>query len=501
MTLPASIGRTMALVIITTFATGVAVTMPVHAQSTVTVPRNPALADSPWPTYHANSYAQKSSTLRGPEATDDPEVQFVPLPFGVSPWSQLSERYPDGSRVVWGGTFTHVFKVSVDGAQFELADSYDIRQAGGRTIMGRTLLWNMIILKGNKVIVTDPVARRIHRFADQNPSDPRSPIVLEASWDIPPEIPGAVSQFNISYDGWIIFVSRENYMGAVRPDFTSNTADYRSFKLPIDAREVSTHNGFPIDENGGVYIVATDRMFRIDWKDNQFSIGWQSPYDFRGTEGRDRDGFNSELINTLRGAEGTGSGTTPTLIGHGGEDNLVLVADGHTPNNMVAFWREEPPADWRGIPGYDRQIAAITRLPYSTPEGRGFTAENSPPAFGYDIALAQYNGFFPIRPLTGVQKLRWSPVSRTLDIVWATDAVNMNGVMTYSAGSNLLYSSGRRNGIYHFYAVDWDSGAVALDIPMGRRDDYRDQGNQSTLNDDRSIIFGTSGGIVRIYPR
>jgi hypothetical protein len=188
-------------------------------------------------------------------------------------------------------------------------------------------------------------------------------------------------------------------------------------------------------------------------------------------------------------------------MGLEGQDELVLVADSHAPNNMIAFWRDEIPADWAGLPGYDRRVAAVTPLPYSTHEGEGFTAENSPTAWGYDIAIAQYNGFSPgPNPVPGVQKLTWNPEARTLDVVWATDAVNFNNVMTYSIGSNLVYGTGRRDGVYHFWGLDWNTGDIALEVPLGDSDDYLDQGNQVTIAEDQTILYGSATGIVRLRP-
>ena len=76
---------------------------------------------------------------------------------------------------------------------------------------------------------------------------------------------------------------------------------------------------------------------------------------------------------------------------------MVIVIDGHQPNNrMVAFWRDEIPSDWAGLPGLRPPAsAAVTPLPYATAQGDGFNIENSPTAWGYEIATAQWNGIGP----------------------------------------------------------------------------------------------------------
>jgi hypothetical protein len=85
-------------------------------------------------------------------------------------------------------------------------------------------------------------------------------------------------------------------------------------------------------------------------------------------------------------------------------------------------------------------------------------------------------------------------------VVWATDAVNFNNVMTYSVGSNLVYGTGRRNSIYYFWGLDWDTGKIAVEIPLGDNDDYLDQGNQVTIAENKTILYGSARGIVRLRP-
>lgn len=466
------------------------------SQGTTEVPANPYLGDSPWPIFHRNAYAQASTPLRGPEPGDTFTVDVLHTDIGgPSPWTLLSESYADGTRVIWGGTTTHVFKAVARGDQFELVDSYRIDRNRF------SFHWNLAILKGNKVIVADRGRNRYYKFADADPKDWRSKIVLEDTFEIPESIPGSAGHFSLSYDGWIIFVTDAGYVVAVSSDFSQ----YRSLKLPQDGKETNFHNTYALDETGGIFIATTSRMLRVDWRDTEFSLAWDIPYDFRGPgcERVNRRRPAREFLAVARGEPCTGSGTTPTLVGSGRDDKLVVVADGHSPSNhLVAFWRDTIPADWQGIAGYDRQVAGIATIPYSTPDGDGFTAENSPTAWGYDIAIAQYNGFKPgCNPVKGVQKFRWNPQTRSLDLVWATDQINFNNVLTYSEGSNLVYGSGRRECIYYFWGLNWNTGDVELEISLGDSRDYLDQGNQVTIGEDRTVFFGSATGLVRIRPQ
>ncbi len=462
------------------------------------IPSNPALADSPWPIFHRTPYATASTPLRGPEPGEPVAVQYLRTPQArVSPWSLLSSAYPDGSRAVWGATSTHVFKALLDGPTFELVD--DVR-------IDRTPLevhWNAVLLRGDRLLVPDRDQRRLLVYVDERPGDPRSPIRLERTYDLPDAVPGKSSGLTVAFDGHVVFQTDEGFIAAVAPDFSHVTvADLRDFGF--SERDFSTHNAYSQDGEGGFYVVSGEAMTKLVWDGQQFSLGWRAPYDFRGPgcEGQS-PGDVREVIRTFRGEPCTGSGTTPTLIGTDG-DQLVVVVDGHQPqNHLVAFWRDGVPPDWNGLPGQDRRVAAVTALPFATPDGEGFSTENSPTAWGYDVAVAQWGGLSPdCSPPAGVQKLRWSPASRTLDLVWANGDLHVNSVMTYSDGSGLLYGSGRDPATcgYTFYGVDWQTGEVRLRVPMGEGGAFLDQGNQNTISDDRSVVVGTEDGIVRIAP-
>jgi hypothetical protein len=97
-----------------------------------------------------------------------------------------------------------------------------------------------------------------------------------------------------------------------------------------------------------------------------------------------------------------------------------------------------------------------------------------------------------------VQKLRWDPTSRTMRVVWANGKVSLNNVLAYSAGSGLLYGSGRKSCVNTFYALDWQTGEVKIEKPLGREDIYMDQGNGWQIGDERNIIAATRRGFIEI---
>jgi hypothetical protein len=444
-------------------------------------PLNKFLADSPWPMMHRSSYAQASTCLRGPEPGDQIDVRYVDTPGNsASCWMYFSEKYPDGKRAIFGGNVSHAFKAlsTSDGLRVVSADRVNWKWLNFAN-------WGHIALRGNRHLAIGGADGRDLILFEDSANNVDAPMREMARTSLPPEAKGTSALFNVTYDGWIAFNTDQGYFGLLRNDFRES----RVLQLPLDEGEVAWHNQFPLDENGNIYIVTTKRLMHLNWDGQNVRVVWTSPYDFIG------NGPKGKM---------KGSGTTPTLLGMGNQDKLVVMVDGHTPSNLVAFWRGEPPADWRGLPGFDRRIASITPLPYASYNARmmgtEFQAiENSPVARDYDVAVAQYNGFAPAcNPVAGVQKLRWDPARRTMNIVWANGKVSLNNVLVYSEGSGLLYGSGRKNCVNTFYALDWQTGEVKIEKPLGREDTFLDQGNGWQIGEDRNIIASTPRGFIEI---
>ncbi len=461
-------------------------------------PDNPFAAGTVWGQFHRNGYVQAATPLRGPESGEQFEVQRIKIPGkgGTPTQMHISEPYPDGSFTAWSTNLTHLVKAKVNGSEFVLADAYQITgQASDFNVH-----WNMTLAKGNKAFVPSPKTRSILKFGEADQSDPMSKLVLERTFVLPPEIVGQATVLNLTYDGWLIFVTDKAFIGAVKQDFS----EFRSFDLGGATNDITTHNSFPVDENGNIFIASFYALTKVKWTGNGFELVWRTPYNFRGV-GCPPPSPNAtwEVIKATTGQGCTGTGTTPTLVGRAGMDELVVVVDSHRKNNLVAFWRNEMPANWTALPGQEPRVASILSLPYSTWEGDGFTAENSPPAAGYDVAVAQYVGFFKAKcdAPRGVQMARWDPTEKRLKLLWANPEAPFNNVMTISFGSQLLYGSGRdRDCNFVYRGLDRNTGSVEFAQALGTADDFLDGGNTNALLPDRSIIYGIGDGLMRIRP-
>ncbi|WNC74182.1 hypothetical protein RGQ13_09370 [Thalassotalea psychrophila] len=235
-------------------------------------------------------------------------------------------------------------------------------------------------------------------------------------------------------------------------------------------------NSIAIDETG-IYAVTSENMYKVVWTGDKLSFdekdgGWISPYDT----------IDAETALKM-GAASRGSGTTPALMGFGDdEDKLVLISDADREGaKLVAFWRDEIPADFKQIPGTDsRRIAGEIRIDVSD-----LTVETSPVVNGYGTVL--FNGAYkePSSALgdifgnmftagvtrlapRGIQKFEWDPESNTFSKTW-TDISTDNSdwmVPVVSAKSNMIYTPSKTGLRYEYVGLDWTTGEVKARWPM-----------------------------------
>lgn len=470
-------------------------------------PVNPHLARSSWPIYHANTYA--TASVQNPDLEDPTAFQTVDnlthrrfRDGQVSPWTVLREPTATGAQVVLTTPLNGVAKYLIEGGRLRPVDFLDLERR--RTDVD----WGILVLADGSAVVTE---RRHNRFAvvgDRDP-DPASPLRVMRHLPVDRRRYGELtSHFTLSHDGAIIAYTQKPALLAVDPATGRILGDH---PLP-DEYGMAIHNSFPIEERGRLYLLGQRGMRAIDWNGAGFTTAWTATYNMRGP------GFESvredrrpvfDAIAVARGKPGTGSGTTPSLVGDA-HTGIVVVVDGHSPrNNLVAFWRDKIPEDWSPLPDpnhpgatLDRRVAGVLPLPHSTPEGDGHSAENSPAVFGHAIVVAQWAGFRPgANPPRGVQRVDWNPLRRKLELVWANPDVHLNGVPTIGKGrqSPRVFGMGREAGRYVYSVLDLQDGRRLHHIDLGPSDDVLDQGNNHVVAADGSILYGGRKKIVRLY--
>lgn len=463
-----------------------------HAEE---VPDNTILADSTWPLFHRNGYAQASGDLDSLRPGDRIGFQRIDNPQGgTAPWTVFPAPYSDGSQAVITNTQFGVVKWLMNGPDLEQASYLDLPR--GRWDFD----WNVAALANGEVAVTSISRNTIYLLRDERADCPRCELVISRTIEVPRSVGELTIHFTVSYDGHILILMEDNKIAAISLASGEVAAVH---SLGSGGSGYSYHNAFATDETGRIFISSQQGVTAIDWDGRTFRTAWEVAYDSRGPGCREprRSSRLRERLRTIRGKTCTGTGTTPTLIGTP-EDGLVVMVDGHAPkNNLVAFWRGAIPADWQGILGEGRRLAGRIALPLSTPEGEGHTAENSPATLGNAIFIAQWAGFNPdCSPPRGVQRVDWNAEARRLELVWANPDIHFNGIPTASSATGLVYGSGRGTGCtYAYRGLDIATGALRLDVPLGEDDGFTDQGNQQAIANDGSIVVGVRKGTLRLY--
>lgn len=432
-------------------------------------PVNPFLADSPWPVSHGNTYAQAASPYPGLPTSGDLAVEFADISGGIPALSIIhqSAPYADGSSTLWAGNFSgYVVKLHAraDG-RLELIDEF--YKGGG--IIGQSIYG--VIDRNNRFIV--PYRNRILAFADEIPGDPSSPIAKVVDYRVPQIWFDMLLAVSLNYEGNLVYVTTGGRVGLVSPDFRQHTS--LNLNLP---RGSKIRNGIALDEDGGIYLTSLNEVFRVQASDLSISLNWRVSYDM---------GSN-------------GSGSTASLMGTGAQDKFVLFTDTHEPNNIVLLWRDQIPADWPGLPGYDRRVAAVEPMEFDPRSA--YNNENSPAVWGYNLAVSQYSGLGPAinRAVPGVMQFRWDPQARELRRLWYNRDLNINSVMLYSYGSNRIYGVGQDGAAWKLMEVNPANGQLTQAISLGTVAETRNGGSTLQLDSQRRFTTGTPGGMLRVGP-
>jgi hypothetical protein len=332
-----------------------------------------------------------------------------------------------------------------------------------------------------------------HNRVDQPMAPVRSMNLMDA---LPEDATDGIDRIlgiNMTYDGYLVAAATGGLFVMDR-DLTVQD------RILFPGEHVE--NSIAIDHQNGIYVVTSKQMHKLVWTGRELSQraedgAWVSPY-----------ATMPEGESYKMGALSIGSGTTPTLMGFGeDEDKLVIISDASREGaNIVAFWREQIPDDFEQKAGaLSRRIADQQPIRISRA-----TVEASPAVYGYGVVLinstypepspismdaignALMSGITRKAPL-GVQKFIWNArddrfeESRLLPDIDNTDWMPP----AISPASGMTYIANKREGINEYVGVDWETGEIKA------RWEFPDEGviwnnwgGITTLLDDGDFLLG-----------
>jgi hypothetical protein len=526
--------------LVTVLLSGIA---PSGSASNVNAPApNPWAASGPYPMSHHNPAQTDVSIVEGPtrgkklELADarlvpvvwcsapivkqvgDDTIVIAGTPHGLAKIKATGEDFTLIARTPYPGVDDHadVTPEKIDASIARIDEKRRKKQDWRLLFNAGLMLWQLEMDQGNGgsgaygVIDRDgyhyTAYGRVHllkSFDDNRVDAPLRPVKhVDVTESLPPELARSVERIlgmSMTYDGHLVAAAS----GALFVfDRELELKDFLSF--PGEHVE----NSIAVDERS-IYVLTSKHMRRVIWDGEALSMeesagAWRSAYDVM-PEG--------EAID--RGAASHGSGTTPTLLGFGDdEDKLVVISDGHPDGaQLVAFWREAIPEGFEQKPGTaSRRIADQIRVRVSP-----MTVEASPVVYGNGVLVI--NSTYPDSapyPLSiignaflagitreaprGMQKFDWLPAENRFVEDWFLPEIDNTDWMppTVSPQTGLAYIANKREGTYEYQAVDWDSGAIVATWEFP--DDsvrWNTWGGITTLLEDGDLLLGGFFGVKR----
>ncbi len=312
--------------------------------------------------------------------------------------------------------------------------------------------------------------------------------------------PESIVGLNMTYDGKLAILSTRGL------SIIDRTLQGEPQQLNFGADEIVS-NAMAVDDKGGIYAASDKIMRKIVWTGSRLSTAaadgaWASPYDF---------GRQPPAVKF-----GIGTGSTPTLMGYGTDDRLVVITDGADRMKLVAFWRDAIPDGFQPKPGTKSNRIAdqiqVTAGLNPQPEfiqseqsvvvdGYGaFVVNNARPQGAPDRLVDVLAGGPVFAPPSGIERFQWDPANHSWSSAWSRpDVVSTSMVPSESTKSGVVFVNGytKADG-WEVTGLDWKSGKTVHRTIFGQSN----LGNgayalvQYFPNGD--LLFNSIGGPFRV---
>lgn len=459
-------------------------------------PKNPFLSDSPWPMTHRNPYCQASSPLPGPRSTEIERGIFKIRSVAeqaVAITLNFGEKNDQGYFSIWGSSLNTLYKLNGNDGKWRSAQSV---RKGGKSSQAISGAYTVLDKQGRLYV---PRGSSIYVYEETESGDPKSRIRKLKEHAIPSTLllkeDEVIVGLNLTYDGFLVLVTNHSLVAV----FDRAGGHLTSLRLS-PSEEVS--NSLALDEEGGIYVVTHKKLYGLQWDGKNLSLVWDA-------EVPSFDGI-------LPGRLGKGSGTTPTLMGFGESDKLVVIADGLKKMNLMAFWRKEIPKDWKTIPGYSERVAGVHPILFGNPKAQRSITDQSLLVRGYEAVAVNndygerpsdnwsnfwtilYSNLKDYAPY-GIEKFRWNLKERRLETVWANSRLSVpNGIPAMSSETGLIYYLGQHEEVWTVEGVSWETGDLSFRVPLKNAIKYNSYYAGMEIGYDSMLVSGTVGGAIQL---
>ncbi|MGL6269755.1 MAG: hypothetical protein ACRC2O_17605, partial [Chitinophagaceae bacterium] len=198
------------------------------------------------------------------------------------------------------------------------------------------------------------------------------------------------------------------------------------------------------------------------------------------------------------------------------EDKLVVITDGTNRMNIIAFWRDEIPADAKQVPGTkSNRIADILPIKAGLSDTIPWVqSEQSVVASGYGAFVV--NNIIPnglpdkiidvmaigplLNPPTGMERVEWNSATNKWRSAWQRgDMVSTSMVPALSIPSNIVFVNGysQKEG-WEVTGLDWNTGETVYRHIFG----HSNLGNGAyaiiQFHATGDLLFNSIAGPIRI---
>ena len=438
------------------------------------VPQHPYLSPDGTNSMHNDAYASDAYQVSGPLGID-PQVKFTS--YGLRECATMA--FDSHGRIVGlcGG---------LEGFTMMVIDPQTLRPISQLRTSTRDLTSGanpFTDICGGTYFFLDGQDRAYPTTVDQAVWQvavrPNGTLAKEQVWSLAAHLPGddCLIATMPDWDGRVWFFTQQGVIGTL----DRATGAVRTAHLP--AGETVT-NSVSTDETGGMYVVSTHALYRLDADaDGVPQVTWREAYD-RGSR-------------TKPGNLSQGSGTTPTLLG----DRWVAINDNADPRTRVLVYDRRAGAEFDS--GADRLHCAVPVLR----EGAG-TTDNSLVAAGSSFIIENNYGY--TSPLTTTLGRSTTPgLARVMveddgcHVAWESDEIAPTSVAKASLGNGLLYAytkPARKDLIdaWYFTAIDIRTGETVWSRLTGLGPQYNNHYAAIYLGPDGAAYVATIAGLVRV---